>query len=355
MNYLLIFAFSLILSLLLTPLARFLAIKVGIIDQPNSARWHLKPTPLMGGVALVLSFITACFIWGELSHGIIALFAGGLLVFALGVFDDIKGTIYWVKLPGHLAAALILIISGTRVGLIPQIWLSVPLSILWIMVLTNSFNLLDNTDGLSAGIAFIVSLGLSFFFLLEGTPLLALLSLALAGSCLGFLRYNFHPAKIFMGDCGSTFLGYILAGITLMGSWHHSSSLVFALVTPLVLLGVPLFDTTLVFVDRLLHGKFVTQGGKDHASHRLLLLGFSPGKATLFLYLACGILFFASYIISQALPPVALAALVLTTGGFLYLGVKLKKVHVYENITARDKDRRKVSKESLTLMVPGKY
>ena len=349
MNYLLIFTFSLILSFLLTPLARFLAIKLGIIDRPNSARWHERATPLMGGLAVVISFITACGILGELNHGIIALFGGGLLVFALGVFDDIKGTIYWVKLPGHLAAALILIASGTRVELIPQIWLSIPLSILWIMVLTNSFNLLDNMDGLSAGIAVIVSLGLSFFLLMEGSPLLALVSLALAGASLGFLRYNFHPAKIFMGDCGSTFLGYILAGITLMGSWQHSSSLVFALLTPLVLLGVPLFDTTLVFVDRLLHGKFVTHGGKDHTSHRLLLLGFSPRKATLFLYLACSILFFASYIISQALPPVALAVMVITTGGLLYLGVKLKKVPVYEKITARDEHRRKVSKEALIL------
>ena len=355
MNYLLIFVFSSFFSLLLAPLARFLAIKLGIIDHPNSHRWHQKPTPLMGGVVLVLSFITACSIWGELNHGIIALFGGGLLVFALGVFDDIKGTIYWVKLPGHLAAALILIASGNRVELIPQMYLSIPLSILWIMVLTNSFNLLDNMDGLSAGIALIVSLGLSFLLLLEGSPLLALLSLALAGASLGFLRYNFHPAKIFMGDSGSTFLGYILAGITLMGSWQHSSSLVFALLTPLVLLGVPLFDTTLVFIDRLLHGKFVTQGGKDHASHRLLLLGFSPRKATLFLYLISAFLFFASYIIAHALPPVALAALVLTTGGLLYLGVRLKRVHVYESITRRDEHRRKASKQASILMVPGKY
>ena len=298
MKYLLAFTLSLIVSLIVTPVVIRLANRLEIIDRPVDDRWHKKPTPRIGGVAIFAGFIVASalyffantamqknksIIFVSLQRETLIVLLGGLVIFTLGLLDDKFGTYPKIKFLVQLVIALALVLFGVRLKILPAI-AAIPLTLVWIVMITNAFNLIDNMDGLSAGVAFIASMTIFLFSWKSGQATVPIFALALAGGCLGFLRYNFNPAKVFMGDCGSLFLGYILSTLAILGFWQKASPILPALTAPVLILGYAVFDTILVTVLRVKAGGRPWIGGKDHSSHRLVKLGLSEKKAVLLLY-----------------------------------------------------------------------
>jgi len=331
MNYVVIFFLSLLLSLLMVPVVRRIAIKYGFVNKPKEDRWKNQPIALMGGIAIFLSFVVAALLMTELQKEIIVLLLGGLVIFILGFLDDIFGTYPVTKFTVQVAVALVLIGFGVVSKIMPYIWLDVPLTILWIVGLTNALNLLDNMDGLSSGIAIISALGVFGLSLINGQIMPALMCIALIGGCLGFLRYNFNPARIFMGDCGSLFLGYTLASLAILGGWQHSSSIASTFFSPVLLLGVPIFDTTLVTILRLAHKKMPWHGGRDHCSHRLAKIFNGNEKYAVLLLYGVGILSSGLGIIAAMFG--SLVSIIVTVcffSGMTIFGMKLSKVECYQ-------------------------
>jgi UDP-GlcNAc:undecaprenyl-phosphate GlcNAc-1-phosphate transferase len=235
-------------------------------------------------VAIFLASTTVIVAWGPRDTRLLGLLVGGALLFATGLIDDFRHLRPHTKLIAQILAACILIVGGVQIGTPWLAFVAIPVTILWVVGITNAFNLLDNMDGLSAGTAVIASAFLCAFSISIGNPLLAVLCLAVGGGALGFLIYNFNPARIFMGDSGSMYLGFTLAGITLLGSREMASDIFFVLLVPAAMLGLPIFDTTLVTIVRTLEGRPLSQGGRDHLSHRLVAVGLSERQAVLVLY-----------------------------------------------------------------------
>ncbi|UCB57015.1 MAG: hypothetical protein JSV30_07405 [Candidatus Omnitrophota bacterium] len=285
MTYSLAFISALILSLFLTPVVIKIAYKFGCVARPHEFRWHKNTTALLGGIGIYIAFIIPFLLLIKIDMKMAGFLAGVSVIFLLGLIDDIFHIKPQLKLIGQIFASCIVLAFGISFEITPLKWVILPLTIFWIVGITNAFNLLDNMDGLACGIAFISSSFLFAYSLLNGLHIVALLSIILAGSSLGFLRYNFYPARIFMGDCGSQFLGMAIAVIAIIGTSGHISNLIVTLAIPVLILGVPIFDTTFVTLMRRFKGQAVSQGGKDHTSHRLVLLGLSERKTVLLLYL----------------------------------------------------------------------
>jgi len=252
-------------------------------SQPHQLRWHKSPTVLLGGVAIYLAFLIPALFFINLDKKMIGLLFGTSVIFLVGLVDDIFHMKPQLKLIGQIFASCIILAFGISFEIIPLGWLVLLLTIFWIVGITNAFNLLDNMDGLACGIAIICCSFLFAYSLLNGMHTVALISIIMAGANLGFLRYNFYPARIFMGDCGSQFLGMIIAVIAIIGTSGHISNLIVTLAIPVLILGVPIFDTTFVTLMRKFKGQPVSRGGKDHTSHRLVLLGLSERKTVLLL------------------------------------------------------------------------
>ena len=335
-TYLVPFFTSFALSILLTPVIRKIAIIKGYVARPTQDRWHKKETALFGGVAIFISFIVPYALFVQPSIESIGILICGSIIFGLGLFDDIRGMKPHTKVIGQIIVASLLVSFGVSIKVIPYQIISMPLTVLWVVAIVNSFNLLDNMDGLSAGIAAIVS-GLIFLFaFLTGNLLLALPALILAGGLLGFLRYNFSPAKIFMGDCGSMFIGFMLATITLQGSWKESTHLVMMLAIPVLVLAVPILDTAFVAVARGLSAHKIFQGGKDHISHRMVVLGLSDRKTVITLYFI-SVLFGGISVLSMFVSPIVTLMLVLVAAiGLIYFATFLGKVKVYTDAKPMD-------------------
>lgn len=289
------FGIALALSLLLIPLVRRLAIRTGRVARPREDRWSRKPTALLGGLGIFGAFglaLLATLPFYAASHLIRWPVLVGLgLVFLLGIVDDFKHISPQAKLVGQiLASAVVVSLGYTTTFFTPRIanplLAQIPnvlLTFFWLVGITNAINLLDNMDGLAGGISLITALFLSYFFWQAGSIGLLLISMALAGSLLGFLVYNFPPAKIFMGDSGSLFLGFTLAVLAI--ARQPQASNVFAVLgVPTLLFLLPILDTTLVTFTRLLRGQSPAQGGRDHTSHRLIAFGLSERQAVLALY-----------------------------------------------------------------------
>lgn len=239
---------------------------------------------MLGGVAIYVAS-TAVILWaGPHDWRGAGLVGGGTLLFVTGLIDDFRRLRPHTKLVAQIVAACVLVVGGVQVETPTLAVISIPLTILWVVGITNAFNLLDNIDGLSAGTAVIASLFLFAFTDSVGTLDVAVLCLALCGGALGFLIYNFNPARIFMGDSGSMFLGFTLSGITLMGTREMASDVFFVLLVPVAMMGLPIMDTTLVTIVRTLEGRPLAQGGRDHLSHRLVAVGLSERQAVLVLY-----------------------------------------------------------------------
>lgn len=301
-NLLLIFASALLLVIGATPVTRRLANHLGVVDTPSARKLHLRPVPLMGGVAIYAGFIVALFLFGErwVIPQVISILIGATIVSFLGIWDDRWGVRPVLKLLGQAVAAGILIVSGVEVSFLPHPVLNVAVTFLWILGITNALNLLDNMDGLSGGVGGVAA---GFFLLLaamNGQYLVGSLAAALTGACLGFLCYNFNPATIFMGDAGSMFLGFTLAVVGIKLRFPGRPSMLTWMI-PVVVLALPIFDTTLVVVSRLRRGlNPLTHPGKDHVSHRLVSIGLSQRKAVAVLYLVCCALGLIALLIMRA-------------------------------------------------------
>lgn len=298
--YVLIFFASLVIAVATTPIARRVAVVSGVVAAPSARRLHQRATPLLGGLAIYLASAIALILFGSLFYvpQLVSIFLGATLVSFLGFWDDRHALPPLVKLLGQSIAASLLVLTGVRVQLFSSLALNVALSLIWIVGVVNALNLVDNMDGLSGGVAAIAS---AFFLLLavqNGQFLVGSLAAALLGACLGFLYYNFNPATIFMGDSGSLFLGYVLAAVGIKLKFDNTD--VVTWMVPVLILGVPIFDTTLVVISRLRRGVSPLQGGKDHVSHRLVRLGWTHREAVMALYLVCGALGIVATLVAHA-------------------------------------------------------
>lgn len=318
------------LSLVFTSLVRYGAYRLGIVAATRKDRWHSKPTALMGGIAIYLAFVIGCFIFApDLSRAYPILLAATLL-FVAGIVDDLRQLKPYVKLVMQVVAASIVVFGGLRLpGMIWTSWEPF-LTIFWLVAITNAINLLDNMDGLAGGISLIACAFLAITFLANGQSAEAALPLILAGAIAGFLWFNFNPASIFMGDCGSMFLGFALSGIALLSDFGRARNLVSVLAPPVLILTIPIFDTLVVTVTRKLSGRPVSQGGRDHTSHRLVALGMSERRATLLLYLFAALSGALALAVRQMGIWVTLALIVGFALSVLFIGLYLGKVGVYE-------------------------
>jgi len=319
---------ALLLSLTLTPLARMAAHRYGFLAQPRVDRWHQQPTALFGGVGIFLAFAIPFAVLNEHDWSLLFLMAGATTVFGLGVADDLYPIQPYVKLLVQIVAAGL----ATYGAFVPAHGMAlplIPLAIFGLVALTNAFNLLDNMDGLAAGIACITSF---FLFLVSFTMqswMVALCAAILFGATLGFLFYNFNPATIFMGDSGSMFLGFTLAALTMKGNWEQATSLLLMVLTPLLILAVPIFDTTFVTLVRWMNGKAISQGGRDHTSHRLVAFGLSERKTVALFYsisITCGSIAFLGVLYNALLLSLLGTIMVI---GISSLGIFLSRIVVY--------------------------
>ncbi len=293
---------ALVVAIGATPVARRLAPRLGLVDEPAARKMHHVATPLLGGIAIYLAFVLALVFFGDRFYirQVVGIFVGATLVSLLGLWDDRRRLSPALKLLGQALAALLLIATGVQVHLIRIPWVNVVITLFWVVGITNALNLLDNMDGLAGGIAAIAAGQFTLLAAMSGQYLVGALAAALVGATLGFLLYNFNPARIFMGDSGSLFLGFLLASLGIKLRFPENVYIVTWMV-PVLVLGVPIFDTTLVFVSRLRRGlNPLTTPGKDHTSHRLVRLGLSQREAVLVLYLAAGVLGEIALFVAQA-------------------------------------------------------
>ncbi len=305
-----------LLSALLVPVSRRLARASGVLDHPGQRKIHDHPTPRLGGMAVFLSFVlvvgsghwlvplfteiarTQEWFAGPLrmlqeAHKVraelVGLLSGATLAFLVGLLDDILGARFHVlaKAAGQVLAAVILVAGGIRTSFMPWEWLNVVVTVLWIVGITNAFNLLDNMDGLSAGVALVASGVLFANAWAHGEFFIGLVLAAFMGSLLGFLFFNWAPASVFLGDCGSLFIGFVMASVTLLERYAtKASSTYFPVLLPAFVLAVPLIDTFTVIVIRVRQGRPIWHGDNSHLSHRLVALGLSRRAAVGFIYLA---------------------------------------------------------------------
>lgn len=319
LNWYLVFAYAFVVSFFvslgLTGVMRTVARRWNIMDHPGERKVHHRPVPLLGGVAIWLTFYAVIFghvalasqvgrfhdgwvesnvvsfLHGSLVLKLTGIFLGGVIIFALGVVDDLKSLRPETKLVGQVAAALALVVPGIRVELFSgNIWLTSAVTIAWVVMMTNSMNFLDNMDGLCGGVSVIAAC--SFFLCVapHGQTFVCIMLIIFAGSVAGFLYHNFNPARIFMGDAGAMFCGYILATVAILGTFYTKTTPSrVAVATPLLALSVPIFDTISVVYIRWRNGESIMKGDKRHFSHRLVALGMTPRRAVEFIYLVAAV------------------------------------------------------------------
>ncbi len=305
---------ALLISFIATPVVKSIAQMVGAVDVPkDNRRMHNHPIPRMGGLAIFLGFLLSTLIFVPMSSSMRGMLLGGVIIVILGIFDDIYALPALPKLLVQIAAALVAVLHGNVIQVLsnPNIFsenpywtlgsLAVPLSVIWIVAITNAVNLIDGLDGLAVGVATISSLTMLVIAMLVSENVVALMMAALAGGCIGFMPYNLNPAKIFMGDTGSTFLGFVLATVSIQGLFKFYTIISFAV--PFLMLGLPLFDTCFAILRRLAKGQSPMAPDRSHVHHRLIDMGFNQKQAVAILYVISAIL--------------GLSAVVLTTSGAL--------------------------------------
>jgi UDP-GlcNAc:undecaprenyl-phosphate GlcNAc-1-phosphate transferase len=338
-SYTSIFLASAALSLILTPVAMAWAMRHGSLDRPGGHKGHAQPVPYLGGLAIAASFAVAVVVGGALSRPesgldeLLLVVGLALALSVVGLIDDLRGLGAVVRLVAEAAAAVALWAGAERVDLFSGDVLDLVLTVVWVVGITNAFNLLDNMDGLSAGVAAIAAGWLFVIAAANGQFLVASLAAGLAGCALGFLRSNFHPARIYMGDAGSLFLGFLLAYLGLKLRFDGPTSATF--LVPIVVLGVAVFDTTMVSISRLLHHRSPFQGGRDHTSHRLVKVGIPVPAAVSLIYLAAIALGWLALVMSRIDRQSAylLAGLIATVS--VFAGLLLGHVPVYESSRRR--------------------
>lgn len=287
------FILALAISFACTPAVRMLAIKIKAVDVPkDNRRMHKVPIPRMGGLAIFAGFLVSVLFFVPLGTEFRSILIGALILVVLGIIDDIVALKPKTKFAGQIIAALIPALSGVSIHGIVNPFVpgqystlgifSIPLTVIWIVGITNAVNFIDGLDGLACGVSAIATVTMFIIAVLFGEIYIALMMAALAGACLGFLPYNMNPAKIFMGDTGSMFLGYILATVSIQGLFKFYAVISFAV--PFILLGLPIFDTGFAIVRRLLKGQSPLQADRGHVHHRLIDLGFDQKQSVAILY-----------------------------------------------------------------------
>lgn len=321
------FLLAALISYILTPYIRTLAFKIGAIDKPDNRKVHKKIMPRLGGLAIYIAFMLGVVASLELTWDIVGILVGATVIVAVGVLDDKYQLPAKVKLMGQIVAACVLVAFDIRIEWLNNpfggyfyvdYWLSVPMTIFWVVSFTNVVNLIDGLDGLAAGVSAIASVTVILVAVQQGYYHIAIMTAALAGGIIGFIRYNFNPATIFMGDTGSMFIGYLLAAISVYGSVKTAATI--ALIVPAIALGLPIMDTAFAIMRRYTNGRPIFQPDKGHLHHRLLAMGMNQKQAVLLMYAITAVLgiaavlwaevdgFYAALIIAVIITAVAVGA-----------------------------------------------
>lgn len=339
--YPIVFIIALAVTLLLEPFAKSSAFLFNAIDKPSARKVHTGPMPRCGGIALVGGFLSAvlfglaaAFLFGRMHinySGVLGVIAGGVFIFFVGLVDDIRGLSPSKKLILQIVAAFIPVVLGVSIqfisipftGVLLLGVFSVPVTILWIVGATNALNFIDGLDGLASGVSAIAATTLFIVALKMHQPGAAIVLAAVAGAAIGFLRCNFYPASIFLGDSGSLFLGYILAAASIIGVLK--STIIFALLIPVFILGVPIFDTASVIMRRVREGHPIFYADRRHLHHRLLDRGFSHKQVVVSIYFACVLLSIATLSLTFLSPLQATVVLIVTFAMSVLLIRSIKK------------------------------
>ena len=331
-NYLWAFLLAAVAAVLFTPLVIKLAFRTGALDAPDARKVHKKAIPRIGGLAIYGAFMVSMLLLletseipEEMAEGVTGLFVGGTMIVALGLWDDYVSLPAKVKLFGQIICAWAAVAFGVRIDFVTSFsgeimylydYVTIPLTMFWMVGITNTVNLIDGLDGLAAGVATIASLTICLVALRMDILVVAVVTAALAGAAFGFLFFNFNPAKIFMGDTGSMFLGFMLSGISVVGVMK--SAALIALVVPILALGLPIFDTTFAIVRRWLAGEPIMKPDKGHLHHRLLSLGFSQKQAVLLMYVVSALLGSGAIAMTAVSPRAAILILVVMVAAVFY-------------------------------------
>lgn len=333
LSFIVVFFISATIAYLFTPSVINLAHKIGAIDVPkDNRRVHKEPIPRLGGLAIAFGFFITGLLFFRFITKLFMIFLGAALIIISGVIDDTKGLSPKGKLAFQIAAALLVSFSGTRIEFLSDIFtpgkyfdvgmLSIPMTVFWIVGITNTVNLIDGLDGLAAGISAISSFCLMLIVMQNGDVVLALTLAALIGAITGFFPYNFNPAKIFMGDTGALFLGYILAVISMEAVIKSAATL--AVFIPIFVLGIPIFDTSFAILRRAKARKPIMQADKGHLHHRLLKTGMNQKQAVLTLYFMSVVLGMSAYFIASSSYKVSIIVILIDIALILYTIHSLK-------------------------------
>lgn len=336
-----------------TPLVRKLAFRVGAVDIPkDERRMHSKPIPTMGGLAIFVAFAFGVLAFVKLDQTFIGLLIGALMVILLGIFDDIYDLKPYIKLLGQICAALVVCFSGVvieKVTWFDQIlyfgnW-AIPITVLWIVAVTNTINLIDGLDGLACGIVAISSFALLAVSLLSaGNPIVTVVAAVLAGACLGFLPYNLNPAKIFMGDAGAMFLGFVLSVISIQGFFKVNAVVSFGI--PFLVLGLPIVDTAFAIIRRLLKGQHPFRADRKHLHHRLIDMGLNQKQSVSLLYAISALLAISAVLFAERefMGAVLVLVLAFVVGSINWIVLKREHLH----LMAQEEEKKKAEEEKNT-------
>jgi len=293
-------------AILLTPLVKKLAFIIGATDKPNQRKVHSRIMPRLGGLAIFISFIIGILVFHPADEYHLPIVIGSIIIILTGILDDVKEISPKLKLAGQVAAAAVVVIyGGLEVdfiklpfgGIIDFEYLSIPFTMIWIIGITNAINLIDGLDGLAGGVSSIALITIAGMAFVMGNGYVTVMALIVAVSTIGFLFYNFHPAKIFMGDTGALFLGYIIGVLSLLG---YKNVTFISLIIPVIILGVPISDTFFAIIRRLVNKQPLSAPDKSHLHHCLLRSGFSHRQTVLLIYAMAAVFGLAAFIFSQA-------------------------------------------------------
>lgn len=336
-DYLLAFLVAAGVALLVTPGVIWFAAKTGAMDKPNARKVHKKPIPRIGGIGIWIAFMIGMLVVSffteipeDQEFELIGLMVSGTLIVLIGVIDDYTNLPAKVKLAGQIIAACVLVIGfGVRVDFVTDPfgdyiyleWLAIPATLFWIVGITNTVNLIDGLDGLAAGVSAIAAVTICVVALQQDILFIAVVTACLAGAAVGFLYYNFNPARIFMGDSGSMFLGFILAGVSIIGAVKSAATI--ALIVPILALGLPILDTSFAIVRRYRGGVPIFKPDKGHLHHRLLDLGFTQRQAVLLMYTISAVLGLSAVTLTEVSTQIAIIIFCVVVAAVLFGAAKL--------------------------------
>ncbi|MEG1496432.1 MAG: MraY family glycosyltransferase [Clostridiales bacterium] len=325
MRILIAFLVGLTVAFIMTPLTKKLSMHLGVVDKPDARKVHTGIMTRLGGLGIYFGFLAGVIVYGDYSPTLVGVMLSSTIIVAVGFIDDVKNISPKMKLLGQIVAAIILMLFGVSLEYITNpingnlinlgLW-GYPITLIWLVGISNAVNLIDGLDGLASGVSGIAALSLAVVSFAKGVSLSGGLALILVGSILGFLRYNFHPAKLFMGDCGSLFLGFILGVLSLLGLSQGTT--VIALFIPIMVLGIPILDTLFAIIRRKINHKPIFEADKGHLHHQLLDRGFGHKDTVLFIY---GITFLlGAFAVLVTLLPSIYSLIVLIFASIMILG-----------------------------------